>query len=148
MQRLIHPLEVDCHVKTKEEVADKLNIEVEEVINWRRFAPPVMSYLKEPGEALDPVKDKPVANPPIPDDTDAEKKGFYHLTKDAAKILGFDKKYKNPRPKVLDLLKKGYLDGFDACTLLNPKVKKEDFFPTCYWVYHASIEAYKKRFLD
>ena len=97
MQRLMHPLEVDCHVNTKEEIADQLNIEVKEVINWRRFAPPVLQHSQDPNRILDPVEDKPVANPPIPEKLlGPEGKEYYHLITDAAALLGFDKNYKNP----------------------------------------------------
>jgi len=149
MQRLMHPLEVDCHLKTKEEIAEKLNISVEEVINWRRYAPPVLQHSQDPDRIIDPEEDKPVANPPIPEKLiGPEGKEHYHLISDAVFVLGFDKNYKNPQAKIRGLLKQGLLDGFDACTLLDPNVKKEDAFPTCYWIYHSSIEAYRDRYLN
>ena len=142
MEKLVHPLEVDCHVRTTEEVAKKLNIKEDEVINWRKQAPSVLRTAPDPNA-------KPVANPPNPESAIGEDgKKHYHLVIEVVSLLGFDKTYKAPQGKVLRMLKSGLLDGFDACTFLNPKVKKEDFFPTCYWVYDASIEAYKREVLN
>ena len=141
-EELVHPLEIDCHVRTTEEVAEHLNIREEEVINWRKQAPSVLRTAPDPNE-------KPVANPPNPEIAIGEDgKKYYHLVTEVVYLLGFDKAYKAPQGKVLRMLKSGLLDGFDACTLLNPGVKKEDFFPTCYWVYDASIEAYKREVLN
>ena len=141
-EQLVHPLEVDCHVRTTDEVAEQLNIREEEVISWRKQAPSVLITAPDPNA-------KPVANPPDPEIAIGEDgKKYYHLVIEVVSLLGFDKAYKNPREKVLRMLKKGLLDGFDACTFLNPEVKKEDFFPTCYWVYDASIEAYKREVLN
>jgi len=141
MGKLVHPLEIDCHVRTTEEIAEQLNIREDEVINWRKQAPSVLRTAPDPNE-------KPVANPPNPEIAIGEDgKKYYHLVTEVVYLLGFDKEYKAPQGKVLRMLKNGLLDGFDACTLLNPNVKKEDFFPTCYWVYDASLEAYKREVL-
>ena len=129
MKKLVHPLEVDYFPKSAKEIAEKLNINESEVVDWRKQAPSIPECDEE-------EKAKNRAGGPITKPEDwigSEAKEHYCRVKEAAEEL------KIPEWKVLYLLHKGLLDGVNVCKLCDP-----DKNLTCYYIYNASIVVYQK----
>jgi len=131
-KHLVHPLEIDCHVRTTEEVAEQLNIKEDEVIKWRKQAPIIT-------EADPEEKKKHSAGGSVkPEDILGQiGKEHFRCPKQTAEYLGIK------HDKVLRLLNKGLVDGLNVCKIRNPE---KNFI--CYLIYNASVEAYKREILN
>ncbi len=122
--------EEDHHLFSTKEIAEKLNISEQEVLNWRKQAPMIT-------EADPEEKKRASAGGSVkPEDVLGQigKKHFL-CPNQTAEYLGIS--YDKVRRV---LLHGGLVDGLNVCKI---RVPEKNF--TCYWIYKASIEAYKRK---
>jgi len=123
--------EEDHHLFSAKEIAEKLNISEQEVLNWRKQTPIIT-------EADPEEKKKHSAGGTVkPEDIlGQEGKEHFRCLKQTADHLRLP--YERVRKKILH---EGLIDGLNVCKIINPE---KNFIQ--YWIYNASIEAYKRKY--
>jgi len=119
----------DYHLFSAKEIADKLSISEQEVLNWRKQAPRITKA--DPEE-----KKKASAGGSVRPKDILGQIGEKHFRCPDQTAEYLEIKY----DKVLRLLHKGLFDGMNVCKMRVPEKKF-----TCYWIYNASIESYKSK---
>ena len=121
----------DHHLFSAKEIAEKLNISEQEVLNWRKQAPIIT-------EADPEEKKKHIVGASVkPEDVLGQKgKEHFRCLTQTAEFLRLP--YQKVRKSILH---EGLIDGLNVCKIRNPE---KNFIQ--YWIYNASIEAYKRKY--